>query len=305
MSGTGVRLGALVLPEHSGRTGAQVWRRVEELGFAHVWTLDHLSWRSLRDRPWFDAMITIATAACVTTTPALGVLVTTPNFRHPVLTARQAMSLDQSSEGRFVLGVGAGSGGPDSSALGEAEPSPAVRAARFGEFVTLVDRLLRDPVTTVAGTHFTAQDVRMIPGCLQRPRVPLAIAAAGPQGMRLAAEFGDFWVTIGDARAPGGQGEDSAFRTLRRQVDRLAQACDAVGRPVGSLRKLVNLSRVAPDPYGSPERLADLTGRCAALGFTDIVVAYPRGEGVFAGDLREFEDAVTHVVGSSDREGTY
>lgn len=298
MAGSGVRLGALVLPEHPGRSGIDAWRRVEDLGLGHAWTLDHLSWRSLTDRPWFDAMTTLAAAACCTTAPELGVLVTTPNFRHPVLTAKQAMSLDHLSGGRFVLGVGAGATGPDSTGLGTEAVTPSARADRFGEFVTLVDGLLRQPVTTFSGRYFTATGIRMIPGCLQRPRLPLAVAASGPRGMRLAAEFADVWVTIGDTAVPGTQDEESAFTTLGRQLRLLTRTCEEAGRPAGHLRKLVNLSRVVADPYCSPGRLAELTGRCGELGFTDVVVAYPRAEGVFAGDVRGFEKAVTHVAGT-------
>jgi hypothetical protein len=61
----------------------------------------------------------------------------------------------------------------------------------------------------------------------------------------------------------------------------------------------VNLSRVAVDPYASPERLADLVGRCGELGFTDVVLAWPRADGVFAGDERAFEAAVTAVVSAA------
>ncbi|MFI5586756.1 LLM class flavin-dependent oxidoreductase [Amycolatopsis sp. NPDC051758] len=293
-----VRLGVLVLPEHPGRSAADVWRRVEDLGFRHAWTLDHLSWRSLADQPWFDAMTTLAGAACATTTIGLGVLVATPNFRHPVLTAKQVMALDHLSEGRFVLGVGAGAAGPDDTALGAAAPTRAERTARFEEFVTLLDRLLRQPVTTFAGRHFTATDVRMVPGCVQRPRVPLAVAGSGPRGMRLAAGFGDYWVTIGEPAAPGAEDEERAFGTLRRQTELLDRICREAGRPAGQLRRLVNLSRVVPDPYRSPGRLADLVGRCGELGFTDVVVAHPRADGVFAGDVREFEQAVPQVAGA-------
>ncbi len=290
-----IRLGALLLPEHAGGRATALWRRVEDLGLAHAWTLDHLSWRTLAGRPWFDAMTTLAAAAATTSRIELGTLVTSPSFRHPVTTATQAMTIDQQSGGRFVLGVGAGAAGPDATALGGAPLSPGQRAGRFAEFVTLLDRLLRDPVTSFAGDWFTAHEVRMTPGCVRAPRLPLAIAAAGPRGMRLAARFADTWVTIGDAATPGEQDEAAAFGTLRAQLARLTEICEQLGRPPAGLRKLVNLSRVAADPYASPERLADLVGRCGELGFTDVVLAYPRPDGVFAGDERAFERAVTSV----------
>ncbi len=294
----GVRLGALVLPEHQGTAATEVWRRVEEMGFAHAWTLDHLSWRTLTGGPWFDAMTTLAAAAVATSRVGLGTLVATPNFRHPVVTAKQAMTVDHLSAGRFVLGVGAGADGPDSTALGGAALSPGARAKRFAEFVTLLDRLLGHEVTTFDGESFTAKEVWMTPGSVRGPRMPIAVAAAGPRGMRLAAEFGQMWVTIGDTTAPGEQSEDVAFATRARLGDTLAEAWARAGRPWSSLRRLVNLSRVVADPYASPERLRDLIGRCAGTGFTDVVLAYPRAQGVFAGDPHAFELAVTGVVGS-------
>src|SRR5262245_36042309 len=128
-----VGLGVLLLPEHSGGAARAAWRRAESLGFDHGWTLDHLSWRTLRGKPWFDAMTTLAVAAGSTNRMTLGTLVASPNFRHPVLTAAQARALDHASGGRFVLGVGAGAVGPDSTALGGGELSPVDRFDRFEE----------------------------------------------------------------------------------------------------------------------------------------------------------------------------
>ncbi|WP_053703460.1 LLM class flavin-dependent oxidoreductase [Streptomyces sp. WM6368] len=295
MTGDQVRLGTLILPEHPGTAWATIWARAEEMGFDHAWTLDHLTWRVQRDQPWFDALTTLTAAAAVTSRIELGTLVLSPNFRHPVVTARQAMTLDHVSGGRLILGVGAGTAGPDSTALGTPALSPIERGARFEEFVSLVDTLLREPTTTHTGRYFSAEDVTMVPGCVRKPRVPLGLAATGPRGMLLAAEIADMWITIGDVGAPGTESEADAFNTLRRQLARLRAACEQVGRPPIDLRKMVNLSRIVANPYGSPERLADLVGRCADLGFTDVVVAYPRREGIFAGDLSEFEEAVSRM----------
>ncbi|MEV4450557.1 MULTISPECIES: LLM class flavin-dependent oxidoreductase [Streptomyces] len=295
MTGGRVRLGALVLPDRPGPGGVEVWRRVEDLGFDHAWTLDHLSWRLPPDQPWFDALTTLTAAAAVTSRIELGTLVVSPNFRHPVVTARQAMTLDHVSGGRFVLGAGAGAVGADSRALGGPALSPAEQAVRFEEFVSLTHMLLREPTTTFTGGYFSAHGVRMVPGSLRPDGIPLAVAATGPRGMRLVAEYGDTWITIGDARTPGGQSEREAFGTLGRQLDRLAAACEQVGRSLTGLRRLVNLSRAVEDPYGSPERLVELVGRCADMGFTDVVVAFPRREGVFAGDMSVFEEAVSRL----------
>jgi alkanesulfonate monooxygenase SsuD/methylene tetrahydromethanopterin reductase-like flavin-dependent oxidoreductase (luciferase family) len=290
-------LGVLLLPEHPGLGGTELWRRVEQLPVQHAWTYDHLRWPPAAGGPWFDALTTLAAAACVTRRMALGTLVASPSFRHPLTTASQVMTLDHLSGGRFILGVGSGAQGPDTEALGGPARSAADRAGRLAEFVAVADEALRGRMVDFRGRYFTATGVRLTPGCVQRPRVPFAVAAAGPRGMRLAARHGQYWVTIGRPADAGGQPEAAAFGTLRAQLGRLAAACQEVGRDPADLRKLVQLSRIVADPYASPERLRDLVGRCADLGFTDIVLAYPRPAGVFAGDLGSFERAVTACAG--------
>ncbi|MGX1759496.1 LLM class flavin-dependent oxidoreductase [Streptomyces lydicus] len=286
-----MRLGVIILPEHPWPVASEIWKRAEDLGFHHAWTYDHLSWRSLRDAPWYDSMTTLTAAACVTHRMGLGVLVVSPDFRHPVTTAKEVISLDEISNGRFILGMGAGAGGPDSTVLGRPEPTRAVRTSRFEEFVELSDHLLCRPHTTWQGQHYEAVDARMVPGCVQRPRVPFAIAASGPRGLRLAARQAEFWVTIGQP-APGDHSEVSQLRALKEQAVAMEDSCWKAGRDPGQMRRLVHLSRIADAPYSSHERFADLLGRCAELGFTDAVVGYPRADGVFAGDLNRFENVV-------------
>ncbi|MFD9905842.1 LLM class flavin-dependent oxidoreductase [Streptomyces sp. NPDC059063] len=291
-----VRLGGLILPQHRGPDGPRVWSYAEDLGLAHAWTYDHVSWRTLRDQPWFEAMTTLAAAAATTTRIGLGTLVTSPNFRHPVVCAKQAMTVDHLSGGRFVLGLGAGAPGADAHVLGGRELSATERADRFEEFTHLSDLLLRERKVTFRGRWYEAVDARTVPGCVRRPRLLFAIAATGPRGMRLAARHADTWVTVGDARALEEQDERGAFAALRAQRGRLDAACAAEGRDPATLRGLVVLSRFVPDPYASPGRLEDLLGRCAELGVTDAVIALPRRDGVFAGDPAAFERAVGHMT---------
>lgn len=291
-----IGIGAIVLPEHGWERTRAVWRGLEELGLDHAWTYDHLSWRTLRDAPWYDTFTVLAAVAAQTSRIRLGTLVTSPNFREPVLLAKEVMTLDEISGGRFTLGIGAGATGADDTALGRPPLAPRERADRFAEFVSLTDLLLRQKATDFAGRYYTAVDARMVPGCVQRPRVPFALAASGPRGMRLAARYAACWVTIGDTAEPGGQDEAVAFALLRRQSAMLDAACEQEGRDPASLGRMVNLSRVVAEPCGTPERFADLVGRCEQLGFTDVVVNMPRPSGVFAGDPRGFEKAVRYVL---------
>ena len=152
------------------------------MGFASGWTYDHLAWREPLDEPWYGTVPTLAAAAFATEQLRLGTWVLSPNFRHPVVVAKDLMTLDELSGGRIVAAVGAGGLGWDSAVLGRPPLSPKQLIDRLIEFVTLTDLLLRQPVTSWSGDWFSAVEARMIPGCVQRPRLPLVVAAGGPRG---------------------------------------------------------------------------------------------------------------------------
>jgi alkanesulfonate monooxygenase SsuD/methylene tetrahydromethanopterin reductase-like flavin-dependent oxidoreductase (luciferase family) len=287
-----VRLGTVILPEDPIERGIERFRQAEEMGLAHAWTFDHVSWGPLRGRPWLEAMTFLAAAASATTSISIGTLVSSPNHRHPVSLAHQTMTVDHLSGGRFVLGMGAGSIGLDSNVLGGTALSGRERAARFEEFAVLTDLLLRGQNVTYSGRFFAAIDAWLRPACRQQPRVPFAIAAGGPQGMRLVARLASIWVTIGDGSRPGQQSERDAFATLRSQLRKLEDTCAEFGRDASELRMLVNASRIVSDPFASVDRWKDLVGRLSELGFTDVVVNQPRSHGVFAGDESAYERAL-------------
>jgi len=280
-----MRFGVLILPEKRWAEAARQWREAEELGFDSAWTYDHLSWSSLADGPWFSAMPVLAAAAAGTSRILLGTLVTSPNFRHPVTTAKDAIAIDDISGGRFVLGIGAGSmSAGDAQVLTDGPLPRRARTARFEEFVELTDRLLRRPVTTYAGTHFRANKARMHPGCVQQPRLPLAIAGAGPRAMALAAAFGDAWVTTGPADWAAGFSAAECLDTVIRQVSELHEACRLAGRTPESIEKIFVATDPAGDFLGSSESFIRLTERYAKAGITHLVVHWPRKEGVYAAD---------------------
>jgi alkanesulfonate monooxygenase SsuD/methylene tetrahydromethanopterin reductase-like flavin-dependent oxidoreductase (luciferase family) len=272
---------------------APVWRRVEELGFDHAWTYDHLAWRSLRDGPWFGAVPTLTAAALVTDRIRIGPLVASPNFRHPVPFAKELVTLDDVSGGRLNLGIGAGGHGWDATMLGQQRWSTQERSERFAEFVDLTDRLLRVGATNYEGRYYSADEARMWPGCVQRPRVPFFVAAIGPRGMRVAATHGATWVTTGD-RSSGPPLEAAAGAALvAAQMARLDEACHEVGRDPSTLARLVLLGGELDDGTTSIERFRDVVGRYEAVGVTDLVVPWPRPSEPYAGDVATFERIIS------------
>jgi alkanesulfonate monooxygenase SsuD/methylene tetrahydromethanopterin reductase-like flavin-dependent oxidoreductase (luciferase family) len=285
-----VRFGVVFLPEHPWPRAKELWQRAEALGFDHAWTYDHLSWRMLRDDPWHASTPTLAAAAAVTERIRLGVLVASPNFRHPVPTARELITLDDLSQGRLDFGIGAGGVGWDATTLGNEPWSPKERADRFEEFVTLTDLLLREPVTSWRGTYYAAHEARNAPGCRQQPRVPFVVAGGGPRGLRLAVEHGQGWVTIGTRDREGGPaGIDESIATVSGQMARLDQACVETGRDPATLERYVLTGLNLTAGLGSVDEFEELAGRYQELGVSELVVHWPRPAPPYQGDEATFE----------------
>lgn len=256
-------------------------REVEAAGLRAVWTYDHLSWRDLRDGPWHATVPLLAAAAVATERIRLGPLVATPNLRHPVLLAKDAMTLDALSGGRLDLGIGAGGAGADATVFGGSPWSAAERADRFSEFAGLLDALLRQPRTDSAGVHYSAVDARQLPGSVQRPRVPLTIAAAGPRALAVAARLADAWVTYGPLTRPGEPEPDRAawIAGVAEQGRRLDDALSAAGRPREQVRRLAQLGLGTAWAAPTPAAYDDLLGALRDLGVDEVVVHWPRPDG--------------------------
>ena len=263
----------------------------ERAGVRTVWTYDHLTWPLLADGPWFGAVPLLAAAAVRTERVRLGTLVATPNFRHPVPFATELVTLDQLSGGRLEVGVGAGTEGPDARVLGDEPLSLAQRAERFAEWLSMLDRLLREPVASIEGKWFSAVDAHQLPGCVQQPRVPFTVAATGPRALALAARYGSAWVTYGPYGAD--VGSDEWFAAVAEQSRRLNEALEHEGRDPAELRRSVLFGLEVGWPYESRERYLDVLGRLAEHGVDEVGVHWPRpdGRGVPASALSFVVDA--------------
>ena len=277
-----MRVGVILWPIASWPEARKQWLAAEELGFDVAWVYDHIAWRGIT--PWQDAYTTLAAAAVETSRIRIGTLVTSPNFRHPLPAAHAVKTIDDISGGRLELGIGAGGTRrrSDAGILDDVEWPPPERADRLAEWVELMDLLLRGPRTTYKGRFWSVHDAVTEPGCVQRPRVPFAIAAAGPRGMRLAARYAETWVTLGASR-PG----VSCFDAVRAQLPRLAEACAAEGREVQ--RTLLRTGDPDEPWMDSIEAYRDLAGRYAELGITDLALHWPHERSPFASDRKVLE----------------
>jgi len=291
-----VRVGIVILPEFRRAELERRWRAAETYGFDHVWTYDHLGWRTLVDSPWYSAVPTLSAAAMVTSRIRLGTFVASPNFRHPVSFARELTALDDLSDGRFVLGVGSGGiGGYDVAVLGAPELSLRQRTDRFAEFVELLDALLTQETTTWRGMYYSAVEARTIPGCVQDPRLPFVVAANGPRSMRLVARYGQGWATTGD---PNRDEDTDWWTALAGVCQRFTEVLAEEERDASTVDQYLQMDAGPVFSMSSVECFRDAVGRAAELGFTDIVTHWPRPDGPYAGSAAVLEAVAADVLPS-------
>jgi alkanesulfonate monooxygenase SsuD/methylene tetrahydromethanopterin reductase-like flavin-dependent oxidoreductase (luciferase family) len=299
-------VGVVVLPVLRWPSSGALLARLEAAGLATAWLYDHLTWRDMRDTPWFATVPYLAAAATVTSTIRLGTMVSSANFRHPVSFAKEAMTLDDVAGGRLLLGIGAGAGVADEVALGQVPWTRGERTARFEEFVAHLDTLLASPATErLDGRFYAARGARTIPGCIQAPRVPFAIAASGPRGMALAARHGAAWITLGHPAWPDELSPAEHDRILREQLVALERALDRERRDPASIERIHLSAPNREHPWASEQALHDHRGRLGELGFDEVVIHYPHPGSPFELDSEDRFLEVTTAALAHGRGATH
>jgi probable F420-dependent oxidoreductase len=203
--------------------------------------------------------------AAVTQHVRVGTLVSPTTIHHPALLAKRAATIDHLSDGRMVLGIGAGWQLNEHAAYGF---SLEARVSRFAEAIQITRELLANQRTTFAGRFFTITDAPCDPKPVQRP-LPILVGAKGPRMLRITARHADEWNTWGSP-------EQAAVHRAA-----LIETCHQVGRDPAtvwtSANALVDLDGGTPPPgraglSGSAQQLVDQFGRYAELGFDEFIL---------------------------------
>jgi probable F420-dependent oxidoreductase len=195
-------------------------RRAEALGYDTLLVPDHLG-------PQLSPISALAAAAAVTTRLRIGPYVFANDFRHPLVMAREAASLDVLSNGRLELGLGAGWRTSDYRQLGVAYDPPGRRIDRLAEALPLVKRLLEGESVSHVGTHYRLGAARVEPRPIQRPRPPIQIGAGGPRMLRLAAREAEIVGLIPQfTRSGRPRVRDATEGALARKVEVVRAAAD-------------------------------------------------------------------------------
>ncbi len=280
--------GVYVIPrdlEH----GRDLALRMEDTEFDTAWIGDTLGdWRQ-REAPLLDSWVTLGALASETEDLELGMLVTNLAWRDPVQVARFAMSVDQLSNGRFVLGLGCGQV-DDQLMEGRAvyDMPNKERVDRLEEGTQVIDRLLRGDVSDFSGQFTSYENAAMAPGCVQSPRLPLTVAGNGPRITKVAARLADTWnawIDITDV--------DEFHRRMTERTAMLDDYLSEIGREPKTLTRSLLALDDAFDAWNDPGAVPELVDRFAPLGFTEFIFYPPSPR-----DWRKFLKVGVDVLGS-------
>jgi probable F420-dependent oxidoreductase len=184
MARDGIRFGVQAALGASGEEWLTLAARVEDLGFDALYVGDHLGVAA-------SPFAALAAAASVTTTLRLGTYVLNCGILAPLAIASEAATLDRLSDGRCVLGLGAGHTPSEWTMSGRAHPSPAARVARLVETVDVVAALLRGDVVTHHGAHLDLDDAQLSAPRPVQDRIPMLIGGNGRTLLGLAGRAAD------------------------------------------------------------------------------------------------------------------
>jgi probable F420-dependent oxidoreductase len=274
-------------------TIAAVAGLAERLGFDSLWVNDHViipdaapsatgqagpayaaRYGEQRRQRLYEPLITLAYLAGVTDRIRLGTSVYLLALRHPLLAAKQVVSLDALSRGRVILGIGVGWLPGEYAAVGVPWRQ---RGARTDEALQILEVLCEEDRADFDGRHYRLEGIEFLPKPVQRPHPPIWVGGRSEAALRRAAHLGDAW-------------HPSHFTCdeLRRWIPVLRAECESAGRSpnevaVTSRRRLVRpgpaAEQDAPDPdrilQGSSDRIAGTIAELEDVGVAHLIVEIP------------------------------
>jgi probable F420-dependent oxidoreductase len=203
-------------------------RKVEDLGYSTLYVPDHL------DDQWAP-MVAVTVAAEATTTLRVGTLVLDNDFRHPVVLAKEAATLDIVTGGRFEFGLGAGWMTTDYEQSGIPMDKPSVRVARLAESLAIMRAMWRDGSATFAGEHYQVNGVSGTPVPTTPGGPPLVIGGGSRRVLTLAGEYADIVSIVPSLNAGYVGPEVAAEAVVEKYTDRVRWAREAAGERAGDL----------------------------------------------------------------------
>ena len=258
-----MRFGIKTAPMNTTWAGMlDVWREADRIPlFESAWNFDHFEpIFSDRAGPCLEGWSTLAALAAATSRIRLGCQVTGVPYRHPSVLANMAATVDIISDGRLILGLGAGWNQDEADALGIRLPPLKERFDQFDEAIEVIVSLLTQERSTFEGQHFTLTEAWCEPKPVQRPHPPIAIGGNGERRtLRTVARWAQHWNSVS---------QDPAEWLRKREV--LHAHCADIGRDPAEIETSV-LLRLSGDD--DPQALQPLAQAWTEAG-ADICIVY-------------------------------
>ncbi len=240
-----MKIGVILPMSEDGDTGqtpryAEIRERAltaERVGLDSIWCYDHLLYRFGEDaetRGTWEVWTVLTGLAEATERIELGTLVMCVPFRNPGVLAKMADTLDEVSDGRFILGLGAGWHQPEFDAFGIPFDH---KVDRFEEALKIIGPLLREGHVDIEGAYYSAPNAELRPRGPRPAGPPILIAASRPRMLRLTAKHADLWNTAW-------LGQPDLLAERQRGLE---AACADMGRDPATLAVTVGVSVAFPD----------------------------------------------------------
>ncbi|NEE03557.1 TIGR03621 family F420-dependent LLM class oxidoreductase [Phytoactinopolyspora halotolerans] len=221
------RFGVIGENAHTAEMLVQTARAAEHLGYSTFLLRDHFVREPFGDQ--LAPLMALTAVASATQTLRLGTLVLANDYRHPVMLAKEAATLDHLSGGRLELGLGAGWLRDEYERAGMPFDAPGTRVGRLEEAVMIVKSLLSGRPTTFAGGHYCVSSLSTYPAAHQRPHPPLLIGAGSERMLRLAGREADIVGILPKAVPDGTISGEYAERTAETTKQKVGWIRDGAG----------------------------------------------------------------------------
>ena len=249
-------------------------RAAEDAGFDSVWVGDHLLYDlpgGVTRGPW-EAWTSLAALAVATQRVEIGPLVASTGFHAPAMLAKQAATVDAISDGRLILGLGAGWNEREYRAFGFSYDH---RVSRFEEAFTVIRTLLRDGHTDFDGAYYRVENCLLDPRPVRPGGPPLMLGSIGPRMLRIGLPHVDawnvWWSDYGNTpegfAAVKGRVDEAAAQAGRRAEEISPTAAGLIALPGGSGRVTGENSKPPVRPVqGAPDDIAAHISAMAEAG---------------------------------------
>jgi len=197
---------------------------LEKLDYHSLWLVDHMWTRAMPDLDHLECITAMSALAAETKTLRIGTLVLCQSYRNPALLAKSLCTIDQISNGRLEIGIGAGWMDEEYRAYGYEFPPIAVRLKQMEETLQILKAMFSEKRTTFEGSYYRVLDAPNNPKPVQKPHPPITIGGSGEKVMlRLVARYADRW------NLPAG------YRSFEDKLLALKGHCQAVGRDLDTI----------------------------------------------------------------------